>query len=114
LARPLRVEKKEGVTVRLNITMAMVHFFLGSLNIHLHAPLRQVPIRSMQDVLVAFDTKNHVIIAFLVKSNFCNFTLCMPLPWMPGAVGPFSPPLHAPDLEVLVALNSLIKNEATF
>jgi len=33
--------------------MAVLHLSLGSLDIHLHSPLRQVAIRPMQYVLVA-------------------------------------------------------------
>jgi len=45
-------------------TTVGLHLFLELLNIHLHAPLRQVPIRNMQDVLVALqyeETSSHSI-----------------------------------------------------
>jgi len=43
----------------------------------------------MQHVLVALQCEESSCLSILIKSNFSNFTL-----WMPGAVAPFTPPLH--------------------
>jgi len=54
--------------------MAVIHLFLGSLNINLHDTLRQVPMRSRQHVF-----EEASCYRILIKRNFCNFTLCCPI-----------------------------------
>jgi len=53
----------------------------------------------MQHVLVASQYEEASSCSILTKCKFCNFTLLVPLPLMPGTVAPFVPPfcsLHAP------------------
>jgi len=74
------------------IVMAVLHLFLWSFNVDLHACLRQVSSTSIQYVSVALQYEEASSCSISLKVNFCNFT-----PWMPGAVALFGPPLYATD-----------------
>jgi len=71
--------------------MAMFHRSLGSLNVHLHAPFRQVIIRSMQYLLEALEYEEASNYSTSTKWNFCNFLFGCHLPWMPGVTTLFFP-----------------------
>jgi len=69
------------------------HIIIDTFNSDLHVPLRKISIRSIQYVLEALQyeeacSHNSFVI---VKRKLCDFTLWMPLPWMPGAVAPYDP-----------------------
>jgi len=71
--------------------MKVLHLSLWSLNIRLHGSFRQVPIRTLQHVLLlTLHDEEASGYNILMKCNFCNFTL----PWMSGAVTPFAPSAH--------------------
>jgi len=55
----------------------MLHLAPESLNLDLHAPLRNVSIRFMRYVLVALLYKEASSYSILLKFNYCNFTLLM-------------------------------------
>jgi len=65
--------------------MAVLHLFLGPLNLDFHASLRQVSIRPMQYVLGTLHYEEASSYSILIKCNFCNFTF-----WMLVAIASFA------------------------
>jgi len=56
IGRPTKGGKEIGCKPK-----TVLHLSLRSLNIHLHAHLRQVPIRSMQHVLITLQCEKHLV-----------------------------------------------------